>query len=78
MSSSQKSDLEKDFAAAIYLSAEPPLPYKLYTYIYPYLYLFTQGGRRVEPERRGEGQQGRVQITKLGRKYQHDFMYIRN
>jgi hypothetical protein len=23
-------------------------------------------------ERRGEGQQGRVQITKLGQKYQHD------
>jgi hypothetical protein len=48
------------------------------TYIYPFLYLFTQGGRRVEPERRGEGQQGRVQITTLGRKYQHDFMYTRN
>ncbi len=29
-----------------------------------------EGG--VEPERRGEGQQGRVQITKLSRKYQHD------
>jgi hypothetical protein len=28
----------------------------LYTYIYPYVYLFTQGGRgRVEPERREMG-----------------------
>jgi hypothetical protein len=43
----------------------PPPPYILYTYT---VYLFTQGrGRgRVEPERRGEGQQGKVQITKLG------------
>jgi hypothetical protein len=38
------------------------------------LYLFTQGrregerGGRLEPERRGEGQQ----FTKLGRKYRHD------
>jgi len=33
------------------------------------IYIFTQGrgnGARVEPERRGEGQQGREQVTKLG------------
>jgi hypothetical protein len=35
-------------------------------------------GWRVEPERRGEGQQGRVQITKLSWKYPHDWMYARN
>jgi hypothetical protein len=35
-------------------------------------------GGGVKPERRGVGQQGRVQITKLGSKYQHDGMYARN
>jgi hypothetical protein len=33
---------------------------------------------RVEPERWGEGQQGRVQITKLGTKYQYVWKYARN
>ncbi len=49
-----------------------PLPrYTLYTYM-----LFTQGrgGGRVEPGRRFEGQQ----FTKLGKKYQHDWMYIQS
>jgi hypothetical protein len=45
--------------------------YTLYTCI-QYTYSYREGGGRVEPVRRGEGQQGRVQITKLGRKYQHD------
>ncbi len=49
------------------------------------VYIFTQkrqkrgtGGGRVEPERRGEGQQGGVEITNLGWKYQHDWTYARN
>jgi hypothetical protein len=49
--------------------------------MYSIQYLFTQGrggGGRVEPERRGEGQQGRVQIPNLGLKYQHDRMCPRN
>ncbi len=48
-------------------------PYTLYTCIST-VYLFTQGGGRVEPERRGEGQQGRVPITKLGWKYKLGWM----
>jgi hypothetical protein len=38
--------------------------------------LYCEGGGvwRVEPERRLEGQQ----FTKLGRKYQHDWLYTRN
>jgi hypothetical protein len=41
------------------------------------VYLFTQGkggGGRLEPKRRGEGQQ----FTKLGRKYQHDWLYLQS
>ena len=33
-----------------------------------------RGGGRVEPQRRLEGQQ----FTKLGRKYQHDWMYLQS
>ncbi len=49
------------------------LPFTLNTWI-QYTYLHREGGEggRVEPERRGEGQQGRVQITKLVWIYQHD------
>jgi hypothetical protein len=63
MSSSEINDLEREFAAAIYLSKAPSRDT-----LYPYLYIFTQGrgGGNVEPERRGEGQQGRVQIANLG------------
>jgi hypothetical protein len=39
---------------------------------YSTVLIHTEKGGSVEPERRGEGQQGRVQITKLGRKYQHN------
>ncbi len=50
-----------------------PLTHSLYTYINYAVYFFTQGrgegGGRVEPERKLEGQQ----FTKLGRKYQHDY-----
>ena len=50
----------------------PPLThYTVYVYT-----LFTQGrgGGRVEPERRLEGRQ----FTKLGRKYQHDCLYLQS
>jgi hypothetical protein len=60
-----------DFAAGVYLSvAQNPYPPLNTVYVYT-VYLFPQGrgkgGGRVEPERRGEGQQ----LTKLGRKQQH-------
>ncbi len=108
MSSSKKSDLKGDFAAAIYLFEAPStarffvlgwssnfvgsesgqipsvklLEYMLsnttrqpccYTLYISCTFLHKEGEMRVETERRGEGQQGRVPITKLGRKYQHDF-----
>jgi hypothetical protein len=57
----------------ICLRPRTPYPPALHTvYVYT-VYLFTQGrGGRVEPERRLEGQQ----FTKLGRKYQHDCLYL--
>jgi hypothetical protein len=62
-----KIDLLRDFAAGVYQNPKPP--YTLDT-CRQYTYSHREGrkGRRVEPERRGEGQQ----FTKLGRKYQHD------
>jgi hypothetical protein len=67
----KKIDLQRDFAAGLYLSEAqhpmlPPTPltHALYTCIH---YTYSQRERgRVEPERRGGGQQGRIQITKLG------------
>ncbi len=50
---------------------EPPPP--LHYFLNTVLYLFTQGAEgRVEPERRLEWQQ----FKKLGRKYQHDWLYL--
>jgi hypothetical protein len=52
-------------------------PYILYTCIQlQYTYLHREGGKdgRVEPERRLEGKQ----VTKLGRKYQHDGLYLQS
>ncbi len=46
-------------------------PYTLYTCI-QYTYHTGKGGGRVEPERRLEGQQ----FTKLGRKYQHNWLHL--
>jgi hypothetical protein len=59
-----KINLHSDFPAGVYLSEAPP-PLTLYAY-------HTGKGRRDEPERRLEGQQ----FTKLGRKYQHDWLYL--
>ncbi len=64
MSSPNKIDLLRDFAEGVYLSETqntipfPPPPNALYTCI-QYTYSPREGGEgeRVEPERRGEGQQ---------------------
>ncbi len=58
-----------NFAPGVYLSeAQNPL-HAVYLYT---VYLFTMEGGRVEPVRRLEGQQ----FTKLGQKYQHDWLYL--
>jgi hypothetical protein len=59
MWSSKKSDLERDFVAAIYQTEAPSPCYTLYKYIYPYLYLFTRGRDGVLNQREGE----RVNMT---------------
>ncbi len=60
--------------ASVYLSvAQNPMPLFLTHCIRVYSILIHTGkGGGVEPESRGEGQHRRVQIPKLGRKYQHD------
>jgi hypothetical protein len=54
----------------VFICLRPRTPYLSLYNVYVYtVYLFTQRrGGRVEPERRGDGQQGSVQITKLGGK----------
>jgi hypothetical protein len=69
MLSSKKIDLQKDFAADVYLSEAlsqhtPPSPSHTLSV---FIVVTGKGGGRVEPVRRLEGQQ----FTKLGRKYQH-------
>jgi hypothetical protein len=71
MSSSKQIDLLRDFSAGFYLSKgpEPHIPrppYTLYSIrVYSVLiHTGEEGGGRVEPERKLEGQQ----FTKLGRK----------
>ncbi len=52
-------------------------PYTLYMYMciqYTYSYKEGREGGRVEPDRRLEGQL----YTKLGRKYQHDWLYLQS
>ncbi len=66
-----------------HLSVWDPEPYNSHSPLHTvsciqYGYSHREGGGEVEPERRGEGQQGRVQITKLGWKCQHVWMYARN
>jgi hypothetical protein len=72
MSSSKKLTCKGDFAAGVYLSeAQNPIPLPLHMHcilVFSILNLFTKGESVDELERRGEGQQ----LTKLGRKYQHD------
>jgi hypothetical protein len=64
MSSSKKIDLERDFAAGVYLSeAQNPIPPPLHTV---YGEGEGKGGGRVEPEISGVGQHRRAQIPKLG------------
>ncbi len=75
MSSTQKIDQQRDFAAGVYLSdAQNPIPHPPYT-----LYIQGKvggGGEegRAEPKRRFEGQQ----FTKPGRKYQQDWLYLQS
>ncbi len=79
-SSKKKIDQYRDFAAGVYLSLvqnpiPPSLPHCL-VYVCT-VYLFTQGrggGVEIEPERRLE----RQKFTKLGRKYQHDWLYLQS
>jgi hypothetical protein len=74
--------MQCNFEARVYLSeaqsqTPPPLTHCIRVYSI-LMYTLKWGGGRVEPERRGEGQQGRSQITQLGWKYQHVSIYTRN
>ncbi len=62
-----------DFAAGVYLSeARNPIhPLTHCIRVYSIL-IHTRKGRRGEPERMGVGQQ----FAKLGRKHQHDWLYL--
>jgi hypothetical protein len=67
MSSSKKFTCIGDFAAGVYLSeTQNPIPpshthcIRIYSIL---IHTGKSGGGRVELERRGEGQQGREQIT---------------
>ncbi len=54
----------------------PPSAYTMFTYI-QYTYSHREGGEGgelIETDRRGEGQQ----FTKLGRKYQHDWLHLQS
>jgi len=68
---------KKDFAAHVFLyEAQNPIHCTLYMCI-PVQYNYSRregGGGRVEPERRGKEQQ----FTKLGRKYQHNWLYVQS
>ncbi len=75
MSSSKEIDLQMDFAAGVYLSeTQSPIPPLTHSMCIQYTYSHCEGGWRVEPERRLEGQQ----FTKLGGKYQHDWLYFQS
>jgi hypothetical protein len=65
----KKNYLYRDFAAGVYLSdAQNPVPSPppANCYVYSILIHTRKGRERVELQRRREGHQGRVQITKLG------------
>ncbi len=72
----------KGLAAGVYLSGSleaqkpisppPPLTHCILVHI-QHAHSHNEGGR-VEPERRGEGQQ----FTKLSRKYQHGLLYLQS
>jgi hypothetical protein len=61
MPSSQKIDLQRDFAAGVNLSETqnliPPFLHTVYVYTVQYTYSHREAGRggRVEPKRRGRG-----------------------
>ncbi len=72
----------KGLAAGVYLSEAPSPPMTSYPHLHT-VYVYTcilintgkgEEGGRDEPERRLEGQL----FTKLGRNYQHDWMYLQS
>ncbi len=55
--------------------AQKPILHILHTvYVYTVYLSHKEGGGRFEPEKRLEEQQ----FTKLGRKYQHDWLYLQS
>jgi hypothetical protein len=70
-----------DFAAGVYLSeVQNPIPSPLYTLCSIRVYSILihtgkgVGGRELNQR---EGEEGK-QFTKLGRKYQHDWLYLQS
>ncbi len=57
----------------VFICLKPPPPLQT-VYVQVLIHTGKGGGGRVELERRLEGQQ----VTKLGRKYQHDWMYLQS
>ncbi len=71
MSSSIKLACKRTLRQVFFMSEAqnsiPRTPYTLYTCIQVYLFTHGRGeGGNIESKRRVEGQQGRVQVTKLG------------
>ncbi len=79
MSLSKQIYLSRDFAAGVYLSeAQNPIPPPLLTHCNVYTVTYSH----MEAERGGELNQREglesQQFTKLGRKYQHDCLYLQS
>jgi hypothetical protein len=66
MSSSKKLTCKSRFICLRTRTPYPPTSHTVYVYTSILIHTEKGGGGRVEPERRVEGQQGKVEITKLG------------